>query len=193
MTSVSSCGLTLLKAPQDTFDYVLYLHDRTQTIKIFCHRAVLLAHSIKMKELMTAENYFELTINVLPGYLGAAVELIQYLYLKDPTLITDEDKMLKMCALFGMPLDHYLIRSHQLEKVNEYDNIHIHFHPHPDEESEAKVTLEFLRSLRVLDSQMKQNIIGHQMSRKKEKQLGPVRTTRQNDPRKRLRRRNKPY
>ena len=86
-----SCGAVLLKGPVDSFDYCLYITDTKKTIKIYCHRSVLLAHSVKMRELITSENFFDLTIEVKPGYLGSMIELLQFMYLKNIALISNRN------------------------------------------------------------------------------------------------------
>jgi len=118
--SIPSCGLSLLQAPLDTFDYALFLTDRKIKIKIQCHRCVLLAHSERLRDLICNENFFDLDVCVQPGYLTAAVEVIQYMYLKDPTLITCVDKVLDMCGMFHMQLDHFLIAHKKLQPLNQY-------------------------------------------------------------------------
>jgi BTB/POZ domain len=97
-----SCGLKMLCAPKECFDYCLYVTDSKKVVKLFCHRAVLLSHSIRMRELITGENYFDLTLSVEPGYLGAMLELLQFMYLKNVGLLSNRDKILDLCALLQM-------------------------------------------------------------------------------------------
>jgi hypothetical protein len=84
-----SCGLTLLRAPRSTRDYWLELtsHDEF-SVTVHCHRCVLLAHATTLQEYLTGENYWNMSIKVKPGYVSAAAELIQFMYLKNPRLIT---------------------------------------------------------------------------------------------------------
>jgi hypothetical protein len=110
-SSALSCGSTLLKAPLSTFDYVLYITDGINTVKVLCHKCVLLAHSSRMMELITNENFFDLEISVLPGYITSALELIQYMYLKDPSYVSDVGKVLQLCGMFHMSSDHFAIRN----------------------------------------------------------------------------------
>lgn len=122
LRNVPSCGLTLLRGPPDTFDYVLYVTaDDKAFVRIHCHRAVLLAHSKKMRRLITGENYFEMTIKVLPGFVGAFVEVLQYMYLKDPTLITHRSKMKEMICFLEMPFDHWLVKEEKLRVLNNHE------------------------------------------------------------------------
>jgi hypothetical protein len=97
-----SCGLRLLSAPRECFDYCLYITDSKKIVKVYCHRSVLLAHSIRMRELITPENYFDLTITVLIGYVGSMLELIQFMYLKNTGLFTNREKILELCAVLKM-------------------------------------------------------------------------------------------
>jgi hypothetical protein len=55
--------------------------------------------------LITAENFFDLTISVKPGYIGSMLELLQYLYLKNLGLLSNIPKILELCALLKMPQD----------------------------------------------------------------------------------------
>jgi hypothetical protein len=130
-----SCGYSLLKAPLNTFDYALYLTDRKVTVKIQCHRCVLLAHSEIFRDLICNENFFDMEVCVKPGYLTAAVEVIQYMYLKDPLLITSKSKVLDMCGMFQMPLDHFLIASNKIMPVNTYPTVNVTIMPELDLEN----------------------------------------------------------
>ena len=106
-----SCGQTLLKGPKDIFDYCLYITDHKKTVKIYCHRSVLLSHSITMRNLIGAENFFDLTIEVKPGFLASMIELIQYMYLKNIALISNREKMLELCALLKMKKEYVLVNN----------------------------------------------------------------------------------
>ena len=109
---IPTCGETLLRGPKNSFDYVVRLtSDEKQYVSLQCHRCVLIAHSRQLGSLIYGENFWDMDIKVKHGYLGAAIELIQYLYLKDVSLISEKTKVLELCALFEMPADHFLIRS----------------------------------------------------------------------------------
>jgi hypothetical protein len=111
LVSPPSCGLSMLRAPDDTFDFILSLTSNDkERVSIHCHRAVLRCHSPKLSEYMTGHNYFYLEIKLPDGYLGSCIELIQYMYIRDISKISDREKILKLCAMFEMPLDFFLIR-----------------------------------------------------------------------------------
>jgi len=119
LRNIPSCGLTLLRSPPEAHDYVLKITcDDVHYVHINCHRCVLLAHSRKLQELITCENYYSLIIRVAPGYVGACVELLQYMYLRDISLITDKAKMLEMCGLFDMPSEFYLVHGSDPRLLN---------------------------------------------------------------------------
>lgn len=128
LRNIPSCGLSLLCAPVEAHDYVLKLTDDDKHyVHINCHRCVLLAHSKKMRELMTGENYFSMIIRLQTGYIGACVELLQYMYLRDLSLITEKDKVLKMCSLFDMPFEFVLLKNDKNQKLNITEPIPIIF------------------------------------------------------------------
>jgi hypothetical protein len=120
LAGVPSCGLALLTSPRRTFDYVVRVSDGQQHVAIHAHRCVLVAHSRKLAALACDENFFDLDMVVKPGYLQAAIEVFQYMYLKDPTLLRDKGRALEMCGLLDMPLDHFLIANKRLARLNKY-------------------------------------------------------------------------
>lgn len=147
LCSVPSCGLTLLKAPQDCFDYVLHItSDDQMIVNVFCHRCVLLAHSGKMRELISGENFFDMSVRVKPGYVSSTVELVQYMYLKDIEVISDKDKVLELSAFFEMPMDHYLIREETLKPLDLH-RVVAHLTIVPDNSSILAIP-DFLKHLR---------------------------------------------
>jgi hypothetical protein len=106
-----SCGQTLLRGPRNSFDYLVrFTSDGKQFAHVQCHRCVLCAHSATFNEMIVAENFWDMDVHVKPGYVGAAVQLIQYMYKKEVSLISDKEKVLELCGLFRMPQDHFLIR-----------------------------------------------------------------------------------
>lgn len=124
LVSTPSCGLTMLRAPEDTFDYVLHVtSDDCHFVRIHCHKAVLRCHSPRFSDLMTGANYAELEVKLPPGYFGAFIELVQYMYLRDITLISHAQKVLKLCAMFDMPFDIFLIRTRAVEPINTYRSL----------------------------------------------------------------------
>jgi hypothetical protein len=139
---VPSCGLTLLRAPQRLCDYTLVVDDGAAKVKVLCHRAVLAAHSEKLAKLMTAENYFDMSVRVKPGYLGAMVELLQYMYLKDPALISDQEKLLQMCGLLHMKVDHFVVSRKKLRQLNEYPTTQLTLQFQTDQRVDAAVLAE---------------------------------------------------
>ena len=123
-TVIPSCGLTMLQAPKDTFDYTLRItSDDKIFVSVQCHRCVLTTHSERLRYLMTNENYFTMDIKVEPGYVAPTLELLQYMYLKDASLIFHKEKALKLLALFEMPLEHFLVRTEGTMPVNTYDTV----------------------------------------------------------------------
>ena len=123
-TVIPSCGLTMLQAPKDTFDYTLRItSDDKIFVSVQCHRCVLTTHSERLRYLMTNENYFTMDIKVEPGYVAPTLELLQYMYLKDASLIFHKEKALKLLALFEMPLEHFLVRTEGTMPINTYDRV----------------------------------------------------------------------
>jgi hypothetical protein len=55
-----------------------------------------------MRELITSDCYFDLTIDVPLGYLGSMLELLQFMYLKNTGLLTNREKIVTLCALLKM-------------------------------------------------------------------------------------------
>ncbi len=127
--SIPSCGLALLQAPQSTFDYVLHLTEGESPdaprARVLTHRCVLLAHSEMMQSLINDTTFFDLTINLQPGYLGACIELLQFMYVKDPDLLSDVDKVLHLCGTFQMPYCHLVIRERLYQPLDEWRHPHI--------------------------------------------------------------------
>jgi len=128
MTTVMSCGMALLRGPRNSFDYTLFLtSDDIQFVRVYCHRAVLIAHSPQLSQIITGENYFESSIKLKVGYIGACLELLQYFYVKDPLLITQKDKVLELCALFEMDMDYFLIKNEKHTHTVDTTNLKLHF------------------------------------------------------------------
>lgn len=126
MNSIPSCGLTLLRGPRNSFDYVLRVTtDEVQFVKIFCHRCILASHSQVFNTLICGKDFFDMNIKLKPGYIGAFMELVQYMYLKDPCLIHCKNKVLELCGKFEMSLDHFLIRNSETPDTGKAINIHL--------------------------------------------------------------------
>jgi len=143
--NIPSCGLTLLSGPKNAFDYVLRItSDDKQFVQINCHRCVLIAHSPQLGNLINGENFFDMSIKVKFGYIGACLELIQYFYLKDPSLISEKEKILELCGLFEMSLDHFLIRENKSETLDRYPMIKLNIMA---DESSSITTLDFLKCI----------------------------------------------
>lgn len=144
-----SCGLTLLRAPRNTRDYWLEITSNDDfVVTVHCHRCVLLSHATELQVYLTGENFWNMSIKVDLGYVSAALELIQFMYLKDPKLITEKDKVLELCGHFGMSLDHFLIRhDHQLKPVNQYPTLRLVLTP--DHTSEGRFSTDFLSFLKL--------------------------------------------
>ena len=94
MPGVPSCGLTLLRhAPPD---FVLTLcvawssPSPPPRLQLRLHRCVLVAHSEAFRTLLTRENYFQCTVSLQPGHLGAMLQILQYMYLKDTSLLSTD-------------------------------------------------------------------------------------------------------
>jgi hypothetical protein len=108
MTSLPSCGYIMLTSPQDTFDFNLKISDGNVTILVKCHKAVLRSHSSLFRQEIYGENYFQLFLNVQPGCLAATIELIQYMYLKNPDLINSDSKLIaKQAGFLKMSMDYF--------------------------------------------------------------------------------------
>jgi hypothetical protein len=149
---IPSCGLTLLKSPKDTFDYVLYITDDTVTVKVLCHKCVLLSHSERLRELISGENYFDLDIKVKKGYISSLLQLIQYMYLKDPMLISNSDKILELCGMFHMELDHFIIRTNKAVQLNTYPMTSIVLkHQQKQHDEKCLFATEFTKLIHIKD------------------------------------------
>lgn len=147
LSTIPSCGLALLKGPIASFDYVLRLTSNEKTfVHINCHRCVLLAHSKQMCNLICNENFWDMDIKVKPGYISAAIELIQYMYLKDISLITEKSKILELCAVFEMSLDFFLIRTDSLDCLNIYPQIRLNIEW---DDSSCITSLDFLKRIKM--------------------------------------------
>lgn len=147
LSTIPSCGLALLKGPIASFDYVLRLTSNEKTfVHINCHRCVLLAHSKQMCNLICNENFWDMDIKVKPGYISAAIELIQYMYLKDISLITEKSKILELCAVFEMSLDFFLIRTDSLDCLNVYPQIRLNIEW---DDSSCITSLDFLKRIKM--------------------------------------------
>lgn len=147
---IKSCGQTLLQGAEHTFDYVLHLTDGKQQATLFCHRAVLAAHSKKLDAAINAENYFDQEIQVLPGYLGAMIELIQFMYLKDQSLITQCGRIKKLCVFLDVPLDLFRL----VEKDFSVRSSPVVFQFEKDPENRCVVSQDLFRHLKIYHSKL---------------------------------------
>lgn len=140
---LQSCGSVLLSGPAHTFDYVLHLDDSVQQVHVWCHRVVLATHSALLSELMRGENYWEQCLQVASGYLGACLELIQFFYLRDLSLLTDRSRILRVCQFFKVPLEIFMYFStpHTSQPPN-FPVYHLTLHAG----DQAWMGSEFLRS-----------------------------------------------
>jgi len=98
------CGWILLRNVEKTADFTLHLKESTRHVHIRCHRAVLISHSPVFFDLLTDENYFYVTVHLYDGHIKAMVELIRYMYLGAPCLITERDTVLDLAARLDMAL-----------------------------------------------------------------------------------------
>jgi hypothetical protein len=152
LSLIPSCGLSLLKSPRDTFDYVLFITDDTVTVKVLCHKCVLLSHSERLRELISGENYFDLDIKVKKGYISSLLELIQYMYLKDPMLISNSDKILELCGMFHMELDHFIIRTNKAVQLNTYPMTSVVLkHQQKQQDEKCLFATEFTKLIHIKD------------------------------------------
>lgn len=78
---MTSCGRVLLESHPSTFDYELRIDDGTRALRVRCHRAVLAAHAVRLRELSTGENFSDLTLRIKPGFLDSLLELLRFFYL----------------------------------------------------------------------------------------------------------------
>lgn len=116
--SENTCGYVLLRAPVETFDFLLRFSTPTSStvVSVYCHRAILVAYSEYFRHWILhpdhgGEFHHQLNIRVDDGQLGAALELIQFMYLRDPTLLSNRNKVLQLCGLFRLYKEHLFIRS----------------------------------------------------------------------------------
>jgi len=143
MSKVISCGQTLLRGPKNSFDYVLRItSDDVQVVQIHCHRCVLIAHSQRFSNLIYGDSFWDMDIKVKPGFVGAVIELIQYMYLKDIQLISEREKILELCSFLEMPLDHFLIRQLTTDPIQNLTCLNI-----VSDGSCCISTLDFLKTL----------------------------------------------
>lgn len=150
LVSTPSCGLTMLRAPEDTFDYVLHVtSDDAHFVRIHCHKAVLRCHSPLFSDLTTGANFWQLEVKLAPGFLGAFVELVQYMYLRDITLISNKDKVLTLCAKFDMPLDVFLLRTGTVAPINTYRSLAFTLRSDKGEDISCITAMDFLRHVEI--------------------------------------------
>lgn len=138
----------MLQAPEDTFDYVLHITSNDQHfVRLHCHKAVLRCHSPRFSALMTGANYSELEVKLPQGFFGAFLELVQYMYLRDITLISHPQKVMQLCAMFDMPFDIFLIRTQGVAPINTYRSLAFSLvsDGEPREVSTCITALDFLR------------------------------------------------
>jgi len=149
--SIPSCGLALLRGPPDAFDYTLWLLHGKQCVKVLCHKAVLLAHSPVLCEIIRDANFWDCSVRVKDGYLNACLELLQYCYCKDPTLISDVSKVLDMAAMFKMSYDHMVISNRLAVATDRYERVLLQIEP---EEHSIAVCADFLKCLSFPNSKL---------------------------------------
>lgn len=113
-----TCGHVLLRAPLETFDFLLRFStpNSPNVVSVYCHRAILVAYSEYCRHFILnpdfkGEFHYQLNIQVEDGQLGAALELIQFMYIRDPALLSDRNKILQLCGLFRMYQEHMFIQS----------------------------------------------------------------------------------
>lgn len=151
--SFLSLGQVLLSGNPNTFDYVLNLTEDGKTfVKVHCHRCVLCACSNRFDNLIGGEEYFEMNIKLLPGYLLPMLELIQYMYLRDLKLISHKKEVLKLCGSFEMPMQHFTIRT-MADPVFMRDQREIHVHLDKDG-SRAVLGRDMLNTVKFLHSKI---------------------------------------
>jgi len=148
---VRSCGQTLLQGPSNTFDYVLHLTDGKQQATMFCHRSVLSVHSKRFNTTINGENYFDQEVQVLPGYMGAMLELIQFMYLKDTRYLTQHKKIKKLCIFLDVPLD--LFRINFEHEVSVQSN-QVVFQFEKDPENRCVVAKDLLRHIKLYQAKL---------------------------------------
>lgn len=119
----TSCGQMMLQSPIDTMDFCLYVTDKKQVIKILCHRSVLLAHSLRLSELINADNFYDLTVEIKPGFINSMLELLQFMYLKDIRRLTDKTKILYLSKILKMRRDFSMIEASKFE-CNSQEYLH---------------------------------------------------------------------
>jgi len=109
--SIPSCGLVLIRSPGDYW-LTVFDGDESSSVRVTvrCHRAVLVAHSPVLRSLCTDSGYFEGEVKVPVGHVPATLELLQYMYLKDPALVHRKREVLDVACLLRMPHDHFYVR-----------------------------------------------------------------------------------
>lgn len=118
-----SCGESLLFSQPKTFDFLLLLTtDDYNRVSVPCHRCILLTHSPKLAQLIKNDNYFSLEIKLQPGFILAFLELVRYMYLKEPARITQTEKVLRLCSFLEMSNDHFLVRSRAIPELSELES-----------------------------------------------------------------------
>ena len=125
--SIPSCGKTLLQS--NSWDYTLYITDGKEQYAVRTHKCVLLAHSEKMRELIGGSTFFECSIQLHKGYITACLELLQYLYMKAPSMIKQVDKVLELCGMFRIPYEHIVIRKGEFYETDMYETVQVRLEP----------------------------------------------------------------
>lgn len=109
---MESLGETLLHGPPEAFDFTLCITDGRFRIPVRCHSCVLLTYSPVFTQYMREQSRFTCTWKVDRGYLGAAMELIQFLYLRRLELVSHRDKVLELAAFLRMPSLFFHMNTH---------------------------------------------------------------------------------
>ncbi len=125
-----SCGLGLLRGPVSCFDYVIHVTSDHETyVKVLAHRMVLRTFSRRFRRLINDENYFSLVVELQPTFIGPFLELIQFMYLRDVSLLTDKKKILSLCGTLEMNTEVFAINTGlSLEdRPTHLVSIHLHF------------------------------------------------------------------
>lgn len=113
---VISCGQALLQMARQTADYAVFLKEGDGIVKVLCHKCVLIAHSVSFQNLINAENFFDIEIILKPGYMGSMIELLQFLYLKNPHELTNKKQVLELAGMLEMKLDFFIIQNVQTDQ-----------------------------------------------------------------------------
>jgi len=109
-----SCGHGLLELDPRTFDMKLRITDGVSAAVVYVHSVVLCQSPLLSRVILDTpvrESGF-MQLRVQPGCVMAMLEVLQFLYLKQPAFSADPDAVRRLLSWLEMPLAHYTFRQY---------------------------------------------------------------------------------